>query len=175
MIKSIPKNKISFLEDEIWILAWGAASQRGNIFSKSLSNSQKVVERNYIKKAVFKILEELKYSKNITENILMEKIEFLVESYSSSTFNFNVGHSQKLINILLKYYWVLGWLKSEPPHCPIDRIVLSKAKIKINGKIPSWTKMKDIDEYKYCIKKIKKFAYPISIACWELEIFRRRN
>ena len=111
----------------------------------------------------------------ITEDLLIQKISYLVKKFNSNNFRFNIGHSQKLINILLKYYWCLGWLKNEPPHCPLDRIVLSKAQIKSEGKTPSWTKMDNVEDYKKYIKDIKKIADPKSVALWELEIFNRRD
>ena len=128
-----------------------------------------------------KFVDALKTFKNlietekINEDLLVQKISYLVKIFNSNNFRFNIGHSQKLINILLKYYWCLGWLKNEPPHCPLDRIVLSKAQIKSEGKTPSWTKMDSIEDYKKYIKEIKKIADPKSIAIWELEIFNRRD
>ena len=127
------------------------------------------------KKTIFKIIDDFGTKEKITEDLLIQKISYLVKKFNSNNFRFNIGHSQKLINILLKYYWCLGWLKNEPPHCPLDRIVLSKAQIKTEGKTPSWTKMDSIEDYKKYIKEIKKIADPKSIAIWELEIFNRRD
>ena len=106
---------------------------------------------------------------------MIEKISYLVKKFNNKKIRFNVGHSQKLINLLLKYYWCSGWLKNEPPHCPIDRIILSRAKIKNAGEIPAWTKINEIKDYKKYIREIKKVAEPKSLAMWELEAFNRRN
>jgi len=167
--------KLNFLKNEIWILSWSAASQRANIFAKNMTEEDRKRERNKIKKTVFEIFDEFESKEVITEDLLVQKILYLVKNFNSNNFRFNVGHSQKLINILLKYYWCLGWLKNEPPLCPLDRIVLSKAQIKSEGKTPSWTKMDNIEDYKKYIKEIKKIADPKSVALWELEIFNRRN
>jgi hypothetical protein len=175
MKNSSLESKFNFIKNEIWILAWAAASQRGNIFSKGISEHERNANRNGVKEKVFRILDECKSLDKLTENFLIQKIKSLSKSSYNNDFKFKIGPSQKLINILLKYYWWLGWIKNEPPHCPIDRIVLSHSKLKINGKIPSWTKMNDIEEYKIYIKHIKKIANPKSIATWELEIFNRRN
>ena len=76
---------------------------------------------------------------------------------------------------MLKYYWCSGWLKNEPPHCPIDRIILSLAKIKKEGKIPAWTRIIKIKDYKIYIQELKKIAKPKSLAVWELGVFNRKN
>ena len=167
--------KLNFLKNETWILAWSAASQRANIFPKKMTEKDRKEKRNEIKKSVFKMFEEFESVEKITEDLLVQNILYLVEKFNSKSFKFNVGHSQKLINLLLKYYWCMGWIKNEPPHCPIDRIVLSRARIKSEGKTPSWTKMDNIEDYKKYLKDVKKIAYPKSIALWELEIFNRRD
>ena len=59
------------------------------------------------------------------------------KKFSRNGISFKIGHSQKLLNLMLKYYWCLEWLKYTPPHCPIDRMILVAAKVKINGKTPS--------------------------------------
>ena len=167
--------QLNFLKNEIWILSWGAASQRANIFAKEISEEDRRLVRKKIKKTVFQILNQFITKERINEDLLIKKILLLVEKYKSSSFRFNVGHSQKLINISLKYYWCMGWLKNEPPHCPLDRIILSKAGIQDDGKTPSWTKMDNIEDYKKYINEIKKIAKPKSIAVWELDSFDRRN
>jgi len=175
MSNKFSEAKLNFLKNEIWILTWSATSQRANIFSKNMTENDRKKKRNEIKKTVFTIFEEFESLEKITEDILVQKILYLVKNFNSKSFKFNVGHSQKLVNLLLKYYWCMGWIKNEPPHCPIDRIVLSKARIKSEGKTPSWTKMDNIEDYKKYLKDIKKIAYPKSIALWELEIFNRRD
>ena len=167
--------KLNFLKNETWILSWSAASQRANIFPKKMTEKDRKEKRNEIKKTVFKIFKEFESVEIITEDLLVQKISYLVEKFNSKSLKFNVGHSQKLINILLKYYWCLGWIRNEPPHCPLDRIILSQALIKSEGKTPSWTKMDNIEDYKKYIKDIAKIADPKSIALWELETFNRKG
>ena len=88
--------------------------------------------------------------------------------------SFKVGHSQKLINMLLKYYWCMGWLKMRPPHCPVDRIILEKTGVKRYGKTPAWTKIDNIGDYKSYVEDIRKFANSQNIADWELKVYSRR-
>ena len=86
----------------------------------------------------------------------------------------NIGVSQKLLNLVLKYYWCLGEIAT-PPHCPIDRIIQEKG-LKSKS-IVNWTSMSDIDVYLNLIHKIKQVADKKgqSIAEWELEVFTRSN
>ena len=84
----------------------------------------------------------------------------------------NIGISQKLLNIVLKYYWCLGLLP-EPPHCPVDRII--QQKIYKQPKV-NWTQLNSTDIYMQIINDIKDLAKrdDLSIAQWELENFDRR-
>lgn len=85
---------------------------------------------------------------------------------------YKYGVAQKLLNLALKYYWCLG-LISEPPHCPIDRIIISKTKH--NGRI-NWTQILRRAEYEEVIKEVKALAQKkgLSIPQWELANYRRR-
>ena len=168
-------SKNNFLKSEIWILAWAGASQRANIFPKNMDEKNRKIERLKVKDVVSNVFDQFESMEKISEDILINKILFLVKKFSNSGISLNIGHSQKLINLLLKYYWCSGLMKNEPPHCPIDRVILSKAKIKDNGRIPSWTKIKSIEVYKKYINELKIIAKPKSLAVWELESFNRRN
>ena len=125
--------KKEFLKNEIWILAWAGASQRANIFPKDMDEKSRILMRAEIKKLVFKDFAQFELLERISGDLVIDKISYLVKRFNNSGISFNVGHAQKLINLLLKYYWCSGWLKNEPPHCPIDRIILTKAKIKDDG------------------------------------------
>ena len=81
-----------------------------------------------------------------------------------------LGTVQKLLNLYLKYLWVLDYIP-EPPHCPIDRGILEELR-KTNKNLPtSWTKINKEEEYKNCIEEINKIRGKKSIACWELEFW----
>ena len=42
---------------------------------------------------------------------------------------YKYGVAQKLLNLAVKYMWCLEHI-NEPPHCPIDRIIINKTKFK---------------------------------------------
>ena len=79
-----------------------------------------------------------------------------------------LGSVQKLFNLLCKYYWCAGFIQ-EPPHLPVDRIMLQSIKSK-----QAWTKFDNMEEYKEIIaafrKKIAEEGYK-SLAQWELTVW----
>jgi len=72
----------------------------------------------------------------------------------------------------LKYQWCLGELAT-PPHCPFDRIIISKMKL---PNPPAWTQLDSVDAYKILVEKASQLASASdkSIAEWELDVFSRR-
>jgi hypothetical protein len=50
----------------------------------------------------------------------------------------------------------------EPPHCPVDRIILEKL-----GDPRNWTQLDDIKEYQEIIESIRKLAGDKSPSEWE--------
>ena len=80
------------------------------------------------------------------------------------------GTSQKALNLYLKYLWRMG-LCLEPPHCPIDSIVLAEGKI--SGK---WTECDSEHEYMDWINVLRKCARDKqkTLAEWEYGIWLER-
>lgn len=78
------------------------------------------------------------------------------------------GIAQKAFNLYLKYLWRLGIIVVPPPHCPIDRVVLTAAGI--DG---SWTKSDDEGQYMEWIEVLKRKAEAESLclAGWENEVW----
>ena len=90
---------------------------------------------------------------------------------------FHIGAAQKALNLYLKYCWARG-VVPEPPHCPIDSIVLAQiAKCTSSVRCPicklTWTKIRRIHEYVHFVDKAKARADEkgLSLARWELEIW----
>jgi hypothetical protein len=79
---------------------------------------------------------------------------------------FNIGTSQKALNVYLKFLWCLGQLSIEPVHRPLDRIILKRASI--NG---SWTSLDDIEIYRSWINQLRDHAKPVSLSHWELTVW----
>lgn len=82
---------------------------------------------------------------------------------------YNIGIAQKLLNLQLKYLWCAGFI-GVPPHCPVDRIIISKTYLRDRF---NWTQIDGISEYQKAIEAIRSVAQHKSIAVWELENYDR--
>lgn len=86
---------------------------------------------------------------------------------------YRLGLAQKFFNLLLKSLWSLD-LIAEPPHCPVDRVIIGKisSQIEIN-----WTEITTVDEYRRAINALQAEAasHQLSLAEWELRHYDRRN
>lgn len=82
----------------------------------------------------------------------------LINELLSGDKNINVGLIQKLVNMTVKYLYVLdsfGYLGyvgfnvtfSDECDCPLDSRILERISGKVNKKYTAWTKMNDIKEY----------------------------
>jgi hypothetical protein len=118
------------------------------------------------------------YKKSCNEKQHYKNIEALV-AYATkvgtsvlSPDGYRFGIAQKLLNLCLKYHWCLE-LVGEPPHCPVDRIVLDKTSFK--GRL-NWTEIQSSEKYREVIEEIDKIAKAkgLSIAMWELRHYARR-
>lgn len=175
------KEKIEFLTNELWILAWGASVQRAKLFGEKADSDQSSVAVTTFRKNIIKFLTETiipKYIEGCTEEQHYENIETLIAHANEvdpgilGAAGYKYGVAQKLLNLALKYYWCLG-LVNQPPHCPIDRIIISKTRY--NGKI-NWTQITKRLQYEEVIKEVRILARKkgLSIPEWELTYFSRR-
>jgi len=178
---SIQELRNKFIDEEIWILTFGGAFQRAEIYKKdNLSDTKREKIRTQFREEIKKyIRQEIapQYKNIIDENQHIENIEKFTEWSKSFSEILNGGYlklgiSQKLINLYLKYLWSLNLIKT-PPHCPFDRIIITKLGY---YNPPSWTKLDSIKQYKEFVQKAKEKAQKenLSIAEWELKVFQRR-
>jgi len=169
--------KQDYLVKELWILAWGASVQRANLYRKGIEPGSKDTRLfrekliSYLSSQVIPAYREA----GIKEEHHYTHIDDLV-AYGNGVgdkvlgqFGYKYGVAQKLLNLALKYYWCLGEI-AEPPHCPVDRIVLDKTKF--NG--TSWTNIVQRSDYQAIIEDLKRRAGTQSIAMWELSTYSRR-
>jgi hypothetical protein len=169
--------KQDYLVKELWILAWNASVQRANLYKKGIehgSNETRFFRENVINYLSSQVIPA--YSKDpINEDQHYKNIDDLI-AYANrfgegvlGQLGYKYGVAQKLLNLALKYHWCLGVI-AEPPHCPVDRIVINKT----NYKGRSWTKIEQRSEYRTIIEDIKRLAGRESLAEWELSIYSRR-
>lgn len=178
---SIKELKNDFIDNEIWILTFGGAFQRADIYKKDQSPNieQEKIRAQFREKIKQYIKQEIahQYKNIVDENQHIKNIINFTkwsESFSAILNNgsLKIGVSQKLINLYLKYLWSLDLIET-PPHCPFDRIIISKLGY---DNPPNWTQLTDISQYKEFVKRAKKEADKenLSIAEWELNVFKRR-
>jgi len=168
--------KEEYLRNEFWILSIGAAFQRANIYGKATDN-----QKTSFKKALFDYVDELSEQyvhKGLAEDIHLDNIEKLKErailianelAMKLKGDNFRFGIAQKLLNLYLKYLWCAGYIK-EPPHFPVDRIIIQSLE---SASKTNWTELDDVKEYRWIIELAREEAGN-NLAKWELENYRRR-
>jgi hypothetical protein len=187
----LQESQYKFIQNEIWILTFGGAFQRSNIYkSKDQDEEQKGIFKKRIRAYIENNILDSYRTAIVSDEQHIDNIK-KVSDYSSNfseLFNnekINFGIAQKMLNLYLKYMWSLGHIQ-EPPHFPVDRIIqiiLNKEfkAIKIKGlKLESWTQFTDEAHYVKVIKsardliiKNESFANH-SLAALELSLFQRR-
>ena len=171
-------DKRKFITAELWILSWNASVQRANIYADSgVSESRKVFRDSVIDYAESYLIPV--YKDPVNENRHLQSILSLSDFGTQSghllltSEGYRIGIAQKLLNLQLKYLWCLS-LIPEPPHCPIDRIILGKTALK---DAMNWTEISTIEDYQRAIDAVRTLADSrgLSIAEWELQVYDRRQ
>lgn len=171
------ESQIKFLKNEFFMLSWGAAVQHNGVWNKNTTDKEKGIFRKKIKAFLEELMntyltQEEKTDKcPVTEDQHIKNIVKLQEESIKLGNRLNFGTCQKLLNMMCKYYWCVGFIE-EPPHLPIDSINLKNAGIK--GKC--WTKdINDKKDYKEIIDDIRKKTGSLSLSEWEIVKWERRN
>jgi len=163
---------LEFIKTELFMLTIAGAFQRNKVYKDNIDEKRRIEFRRNIRSLLEKMKTEYKISVSEVRHLEnLDKLKNDIEKQNSdllrdSTISF--GTVQKLLNLYLKYLWSIG-LISEPPHCPIDKIIFKK----INDHKTSWTNMNKAD-YVSAIEKISNIKGSLSIARWELKEFLRR-
>ena len=147
--------------------------QRANVYAPKVpAEQQDAFIKEFKSRLIF--LEKV-YEQPVSPDQHLKNIEEFANSLSNSfpdvlrDKKMKIGIAQKAVNLYLKFIWCYGWIP-EPPHCPIDRIVLEEA-----GDDGSWTKIVSIEEYSEKIKKIESKKGNKSFSEWECELWERKN
>lgn len=161
-----------FILDELWILAWAASVQRTKLFADHAQNSKEL--RFKIKQFVSENLLN-QYVHKCSEARHLKNIATLVEFGSAASpaclrdGSYRYGVAQKLLNLLLKYHWCAGHIE-EPPHCPVDRVIIGKTSLR--NKV-NWTQIRTEEQYSEVIDAIRVVAGRDGLAVWELNVYSR--
>lgn len=159
-----------FQKSQIFGMTLAATTQRSSLYTNSPPEPvRKIFHRSFRKK-----LESLSaaYVQAAPEETHIRNIETLATSMSdlhSEIFNdgrFRIGHAQKALNLYLKYLWCFGQIP-EPPHCPIDFVILKR--IPGFGSV-RWTKIDSVADYMKVIEAARHEAShkKLSLSQWEL-------
>lgn len=167
--------KRDFLIEEIWLLTFGGAFQHSGIYKANTKEKERTYFRNILKGYIEQVVLK-KYKQPVSDEDHLENI-ISISNYTASFKEvlkapINIGISQKLLNLALKYYWCLGLLP-EPPHFPVDRIIQQKI---YKQPLVNWTQLDTKDIYLQIINDARTLAKQnnLSLAQWELENFIRR-
>ena len=164
--------KKEFLHNELFLLSMQGAFQRASVYKNKVSETDKKYFKRMIKEYLNHLLES--YKNTVSEEEHVQNIVSLSEHTKVYGIfrndKLNIGVSQKLLNLYLKYHWCLSTIE-EPVHCPVDRII----QVRLNVKpLVAWTKIKTIEEYLLVINRLKsKLKENQTIAYLELENFER--
>lgn len=167
--------KRDFLIEEIWLLTFGGAFQHSGIYKANTKEKERTYFRNILKGYIEQVVLK-KYKQPVSDEDHLENI-ISISNYTASFKEvlkapINIGISQKLLNLALKYYGCLGLLP-EPPHFPVDRIIQQKI---YKQPLVNWTQLDTKDIYLQIINDARTLAKQnnLSLAQWELENFIRR-
>ncbi len=163
-----------FLKDEIWLLTFGGSFQRNTVYKKEVSekdrNKFRGELRSFLETEILPI-----YLNDVNDKVQYNSLTKIIQ-YSNKhklileNDSLSIGTAQKLLNLVLKYYWCLGWLP-EPPHFPVDSRIQKCIPAKSRK---SWTAINSLEEYQSIIDCAKEqLKEGESLAKWELANFKK--
>ncbi len=166
----------SFLRDVLFSNAFAGMSQRGHLYIDAPCEIQKAKFRQNLKNEIENYVPSLLAMKRTNgvdydHNRFIEKLSGdFSKRFSSLLKNekLRIGSTQKIVNLYLKLLWCAN-LAPEPPHCPMDGVVIRDL-LKRND---LWTELDDICEYKELIQLCREAANNKTIAGWELVEYAR--
>ena len=160
------------MENEIFSYSRSGAFQHIKIFKKIPTAKETERRKKRFTQMIHDYLSDLR--KDLSSEDYLEKIsgfrDFLNRCGTECDViekDISFGVAQKLLNLYLKYEWCLGKI-DEPPHCPVDSVILQE----LGMNELKWSQM-DRGQYEDVIEVIKKKANSVSIAVWELAIWKK--
>jgi hypothetical protein len=170
----VSREQKEFLRQTALYNALGAAFQRCPIYAGTVGEGDKNTFRDDLSNGLKGL--ESQYHSPVSDEGHCRNISRLADALTNKHGRIlkgrrmRVGVAQKAVNSYLKLLWCHGWI-AEPPHCPLDRVVLSE----VSNPPISWTKMEKIGEYKSAIESVRRYiseeGIGLSIAKWELSMY----
>jgi hypothetical protein len=171
------KDQAEFVEEVLFSSAFSAAVQHSKTYSGDVSPDCK----NWIRAELKVLLQAIRTSSaylvgGVSEDVHRRTIQDFASDVGRicgqhlHENKFRIGTAQKLLNLYLKLYWCIGEI-AEPPHCPIDRVIIGALDPKYHD--INWTTLDDLALYQQLIDAVKSLASggddQLSVAAWELK------
>lgn len=169
--------RLVFLNSQIFAMTLAATAQRSMLYAAELTERERRPFQVSLKAALESCSRQ--YLSSVPESRHVENIVRLGNDLSTrhpellNAGRMRIGHAQKALNLYLKYLWCIG-RTAEPPHCPIDSIILKK----VPGHAQTrWTQLVAPAQYMQIIAAAKEQASTkgLSLAEWELLEYNRRD
>ena len=149
--------------NQFFMASWSSAVRHNYFWDTKLPESQKKNFITKVKNIVIEIIESYKTMPQISSALHQKNIDKLKELKPGTGTKLGIGKAQKILNLMCKYCWCMGWIP-ESPHLVIDSQIISHCPREDLKKI-KWTKMTD-SQY---INLIEAFNNNFSsLAEWEL-------
>jgi hypothetical protein len=127
--EKIEKEKKNFLANEIAILAMWGGFGRANIYKKDSKEREKIKFREFIRGRLKEYGEQY-LERRVSEDEHFLNIENLANEVTAKCGQllkddrFRIGIAQKILNLYLKYLWIV-W-RAKIFHCPFDSRIIAK-------------------------------------------------
>ncbi|MFC1503455.1 hypothetical protein ACFL53_03775 [Pseudomonadota bacterium] len=152
-----------------------AAFQRAYVYKENTTDKEKRNFKVYFRSKL-RVLEEV-YKQPVNEEEHLTIITNFANEISTnyahvlSNEKLRFGIAQKAVNLYLKFLWTLGYLDTQPIHCPLDRIVLKRI-----GSSVKWTELDCPREYLKLMKNVQTIARSTNktIAEWEIDLWNKQ-
>ena len=163
-----------YLRNELWVLTVAGALGRSGTYRTGASGENKILFKSSIRVYLDTQLLRRYVKGGMSDARHLANIEALCLHANAHKRVLLAGHlrfgvAQKLLNLYLKYRWVIGDI-AEPPHFPVDRQIQIITKY---SPIVSWTNDMDQEQYMSVIDHVRKKERRMSIARYELKEFSR--
>ena len=182
--ESVQEDLNEFLEKETFALTVMGTMGHNRTYRENVGPDERLAFRKSLRECLNSTLEEYR-TEQVDEDRHVANIEGLASELSERyeeilvDGKFRFGAAQKALNLYLKYGWARGMIL-EPPHCPIDSIVIAniekcpkRARCRI-CRNTTWTKIRTKYEYLHFVEKARNAANASkqSMARWELEVWK---
>ena len=173
LVMSLQSNsdKDKFLADVAFGIALAGTAQRGKVYRRESSADERKNFRSALRCALENLAQQ--YDAPVTDDRHVSNIDDLARTLSKqhpealNASSFRIGSAQKALNLYLKMLWCFDRIPT-PPHCPFDRVVLSRVP---GCESVKWTQLDSLPEYERIVRRARSVSNGVSLADWELHLY----